>query len=43
MGVMNKDLLKIARMTCLPHGPLTVNGLPSRLIGMGTLQTMKST
>ena len=42
MGEINKDSLKIARMTGLPHGLLTVNGLPSRLIGRGTLKTLKS-
>ena len=37
VGVMNKDSLKIAIMTGRPHGHRTVNGLPSSLIGRGTL------
>ena len=42
-GGMNKDSLIIARMTGIPHGLRTVNALPSRLIGRGTLKTLKST
>ena len=37
MGGINKDSLKIARMTGFPHGHPTVNRLPSCLIGRGTL------
>ena len=37
MGVINKESLKIARMTGIPHGLLTVNELPSRLIGRGDI------
>ena len=36
MGVIDKDSLKIPRLTGIPpHGPLTVNALPSCLVGTG--------
>ena len=40
MEGMNKDSLKIALMTGIPHGHLTVNGLLSVPVGMGTLKSM---
>ena len=35
----NRQRLKIPRKTWIPHGLRTVNGLPSRLIGMGTMKS----
>ena len=45
MGEINKDSLKIPIGTPSPPGHLTVNGLSSRLIGIGigVIITMKST
>ena len=42
-GGMNKDSLKIASLTGIPHGHRTANGLPSRLISLGTGKALKST
>ena len=39
MGVINKNSLIISVATGIPHGHRTVNGLPLRLIGIGTLKS----
>ena len=36
MGIIRETFLTMTLMNGTPHGPLTVNGLPSCLIGMGT-------
>ena len=36
-----QNLTNIPMMTGIPHGPPTVNGLPSRLIGMGDFQNFE--